>query len=721
MRSPRLRARVRRARRRSSRRCSRCAAPRARAARSGWTRARAGDARWRRGRRRPGSAARPCGLREVVAVDLTSSKPAALSSCWSSRTSDAGRRRRAARAAPSAARRRAAVARRRRARARSRRRAAASRREYGERRETAARRLEPPFWAPTGLAVGLARKGPRYIALMATIRPGPLGGQWVPRSPQHGVSGDSAGTRLRIVAQREMVTATTGRAFRRFDGYPRLLPSAKLAHATLIGRRGQRGVRERQGDLGAGPQRGRRDVLVGRVRAAARAARDRRWSRGSWPRSGSRRWRPPRCAGRRRRARSPRRRARAGRRVAARARPCPATRACIDGVERAPPTSAGIGRRARRANASAVGAHVEDQLAGGGDDVERVARCAGSSARRSAGRARRVVAAGDRLRGARPARAARWRPCRAPSPSAPSGPAARDADRARRLAPHDHGVVAGRRPRSGRPRSTGRRRSPRSASTCANGPIAPLLVADEQQRGLGEVRAPLGERAQDAERQHVAALHVDRPRADAAARPRGAAAGASACATTVSRWPTSRTRPLARAASRAAAGRARGRATSTAAARRSASSGASAAATAAASSAPRTSPEGDETRDERLELALGARGDGGGVRVDPTRAHQAVAVNGPRAPRDRATMSTISSGSSLTVSRSRSSGPMQAAAAQALAQPVEQAGPELRPTSTTGKWWILSRLDQVERLEELVERAEAAGQDDERRSRSGRT
>jgi hypothetical protein len=43
---------------------------------------------------------------------------------------------------------------------------------------------------------------------------------------------------------------------------------------------------------------------------------------------------------------------------------------------------------------------------------------------------------------------------------------------------------------------------------------APLLVVDEQQRGLGEVLAAVGERAQDAEREDVAPLHVDRPRAD---------------------------------------------------------------------------------------------------------------------------------------------------------------------------------------------------------------
>ena len=42
----------------------------------------------------------------------------------------------------------------------------------------------------------------------------------------------------------------------------------------------------------------------------------------------------------------------------------------------------------------------------------------------------------------------------------------------------------------------------------------------------------------------------------------------------------------------------------------SASSGRNAAATRTASSAPFTSPDGEETRDQRLELALGVAGDG---------------------------------------------------------------------------------------------------------------
>ena len=50
----------------------------------------------------------------------------------------------------------------------------------------------------------------------------------------------------------------------------------------------------------------------------------------------------------------------------------------------------------------------------------------------------------------------------------------------------------------------------------AEGPDPPLLVLHEQERGLGEARAPLRrrQRAQQTERQHDAALHVDRPGAE---------------------------------------------------------------------------------------------------------------------------------------------------------------------------------------------------------------
>ena len=45
--------------------------------------------------------------------------------------------------------------------------------------------------------------------------------------------------------------------------------------------------------------------------------------------------------------------------------------------------------------------------------------------------------------------------------------------------------------------------------------------------------------------------------------------------------------------------------------------------------------------------------------------------------------------------------------------PVEQLAPVVRPTRTTGKCEHLAGLDQRQRLEQLVERAEAAGEDDE--------
>src|SRR4051795_6463054 len=53
----------------------------------------------------------------------------------------------------------------------------------------AARRLEPPFRAPTGLAVGLARKGPRYAGRRRRFAPGHRNGLWVPRLSPVGPEG----------------------------------------------------------------------------------------------------------------------------------------------------------------------------------------------------------------------------------------------------------------------------------------------------------------------------------------------------------------------------------------------------------------------------------------------------------------------------------------------------------------------------------------------------
>ena len=87
-----------------------------------------------------------------------------------------------------------------------------------------------------------------------------------------------------------------------------------------------------------------------------------------------------------------------------------------------------------------------------------------------------------------------------------------DLDRARGLAAHDDALGAlGRelarleaqaRVPAGEALRVGERRRP------------PLLVADEQQRGLGERVAARGERAQHAEREDDAALHVDRAGAE---------------------------------------------------------------------------------------------------------------------------------------------------------------------------------------------------------------
>jgi hypothetical protein len=84
------------------------------------------------------------------------------------------------------------------------------------------------------------------------------------------------------------------------------------------------------------------------------------------------------------------------------------------------------------------------------------------------------------------------------------------AQRAGRLAADDHGLVlVGELP--GLEAQAGVEAL--EARDVHEGPDAPLLVAHEQQRGLGEVARARGQGAQEPERQHVAALHVDRARA----------------------------------------------------------------------------------------------------------------------------------------------------------------------------------------------------------------
>ena len=74
---------------------------------------------------------------------------------------------------------------------------------------------------------------------------------------------------------------------------------------------------------------------------------------------------------------------------------------------------------------------------------------------------------------------------------------------------------------------------------------------------------------------------------------------------------------------------------------------------------------------------------------------------------------TASAGSSVTWSRSTSSGEIIPSASASLAHPVEQLAPVVRADEDDGEVEHLAGLDQRQRLEELVERAEAAGEDHE--------
>ena len=78
------------------------------------------------------------------------------------------------------------------------------------------------------------------------------------------------------------------------------------------------------------------------------------------------------------------------------------------------------------------------------------------------------------------------------------------------------------------------------------------------------------------------------------------------------------------------------------------------------------------------------------------------------------TIRTTSSGSSVSCSRSRSVGVDRAARDERLAHPVQQAGPVRGPDQHDREVADLAGLDEGQRLEQLVERAEAAGQDHER-------
>ena len=161
--------------------------------------------------------------------------------------------------------------------------------------------------------------------------------------------------------------------------------------------------------------------------------------------------------------------------------------------------------------------------------------------------------------------------------------------------------------RAGRPRSTGRRRSRRTAP-CGRSRRSATPRRQRQQAELGEALGDRRQRAHDPERERDPALHVDRPGADQAvalARPAGGGRrgrrrcrGGRAAAPGRARCP----RP-------SPADRARSRPSSRAGARPRPRRAASAATSAQSSSAAATSPDGRGDRDQGLELALEVGGD----------------------------------------------------------------------------------------------------------------
>ena len=147
----------------------------------------------------------------------------------------------------------------------------------------------------------------------------------------------------------------------------------------------------------------------------------------------------------------------------------------------APPTSAGMCVEHALDRVEVVGAQVAEELAGAGDDVERVA---GADHGRHRGQVRgtvRVVLRRDGLRGGGEREQRVAAAVRRASPSGRCGPCAGDVDRARGLAPHDDAlVVAGE--LAGLEAQAGV--EAREALDVAEVGGPPLLVADEQQREL---------------------------------------------------------------------------------------------------------------------------------------------------------------------------------------------------------------------------------------------
>ena len=87
---------------------------------------------------------------------------------------------------------------------------------------------------------------------------------------------------------------------------------------------------------------------------------------------------------------------------------------------------------------------------------------------------------------------------------------------------------------------------------------------------------------------------------------------------------------------------------------------------------------------------------------------------GPCASNAAMTASAASSGSSVSSIRSMSPGEIFRSPSTRALQPAHEAGPVVPAEEDHGELVDLAGLDQRERLEQLVERAEAAGKDDER-------
>src|SRR3954453_15765757 len=221
---------------------------------------------------------------------------------------------------------------------------------------------------------------------------------------------------------------------------------------------------------------------------------------------------------------------------------------------------------------------------------------------------------------------------------------------------------------------------PREALDVRERADPPLLVAHAQQRGLGDVLAPVGERAQDSERDDVAALHVDRSGADepvflAPQRPVVPVRDDGVDVAEQQHPLRSRAAETDEQIRRVVGRRARD-ALDLRLVRR--ERGGDRGGLLGAGDVAAGRGDGDQ----RLELARGARGDRVGVGLDPV-------VHRPWRRAPRSTISTTSSGSSVQRMSSRSPGEIIAsAAARSRIHPIKPDHHSV-PTSTTGNSRIL--------------------------------